>query len=177
MKKMIPFLLILVPALLLLRFIDVASPYPAEGTPKLLACTPNGTAGADPSCAAIEKIKTKYLSSIKPIFEKKCQMCHGVVQTMPLYSIVPPSSLLVRKDVHTSRKHLDMTFDYPFGGKHNAKDNLKSIKEEVTENEMPPWQYKIMHPQSGLTDSEKKVVLDWIEESAPAFKNLPDEED
>lgn len=162
---------------LILRFIEVPSPFPAQGQAKAVACTPDGASGFDPSCSALEKIKSDYLLSVKPIFEAKCNMCHGVVKTMPLYSVIPPSSWLVRHDVEEGHEHLNSTFDFPFGGHHSLKENLKDLKEVIEENEMPPLIYKVMHWKSGLTASEKKTVLGWIDAAYPTFKDMPDEED
>lgn len=120
-----------------------------------------------PSCEAIQIINQEYLRSIKPIFEQKCLMCHADSsgQTHPLYVVVPPVSWLVAEDMRDAKKKMDMTFDFPFQGHGSPKDDLAAIGKTSQNGSMPPLKYKILHWQSGLTAQEKKIVLEWVQNS------------
>ena len=172
MKKLIlPLLLLAIIATLFLRFIEVDVAAPAKTPPPkncLEAADPSGKA-VDPNgeplatCAELEAINQAYQKDVKPIFAAKCLMCHGTVNKMPLYSKVPPISFLVNHDIEEAQEHADMTFDFPFSGKHikAPQEGLEDLIEVVQENDMPPFIYKTMHWKSGLSPEESKIILEW----------------
>jgi hypothetical protein len=99
-------------------------------------------------------------------------MCHGTVDKVPLYSIIPPASFLVKDDQEEAKENLDMTFDYPFKGSDDDPEEkvLHHLKRTIEKNEMPPLIYKVMHWKSGLTVDEKKVILEWVNSSQEFFR-------
>jgi hypothetical protein len=38
---------------------------------------------------------------------------------------------------------------------------MKETRDEVTEGEMPPWYYVIMHREAALSASDRALLLDW----------------
>lgn len=63
-----------------------------------------------------------------------------------------------------------MSNDFPFEGHGSPLEDLDAIEKTVNDGTMPPWNYRLMHPSSTLTDSEKSTVLRWIEESREILK-------
>ncbi|MBX7149555.1 heme-binding domain-containing protein [bacterium] len=126
-----------------------------------------------PGCETLEKINQSYLSTLKPVFMQKCLMCHADSsgQTHPLYVVVPPASWAVAGDIREAKKHMDMTFDFPFQGHGSPVDDLKALQKVTENSSMPPFKYKIMHWQSGLTAQEKKTVLEWVQNSLNQIQN------
>jgi len=116
----------------------------------------------DPSCEALTKINKQYLQKIKPIFQVKCLMCHGRVDSVPLYAVIPPVSFLIRSDMTDAKKEMDMTFDFPFRGHGTPKEDLETLAKIIREDAMPPFQYELMHWQSSLSGSEKTIIMKWI---------------
>lgn len=167
-KKLFVIFVLVGVATIALRFIETDFTIPAN-SPPAKKCLPGDAPGTDSggeplaTCAELDAINQAYLKDIKPIFEAKCLMCHGVVSRMPLYAKVPPSSFLVKHDIEEAREHLDMSFDFPFVGKPTdvPQDGLEEVIEVVQEGSMPPFIYKIMHWHSGLNAEESKKILDW----------------
>ncbi len=126
-----------------------------------------------PSCETLQSINQEYLHSIKPIFEQKCLMCHADTsgQTHPLYVVVPPVSWLIADDLRDAKKKMGMTFDFPFQGHGAPKDDLQAVAKMTQNGSMPPLKYKLLHWQSGLTAQEKKVVLEWVQNSLNHIQN------
>lgn len=118
-----------------------------------------------PKCSDLRKIQDSYLKLVKPIMKEKCLMCHGNVETFPLYAKVPPVSWLVSHDIMEAKELMDMSYDYPFQGHGTLKDDLVAIQKVVNENEMPPVKYLLMHWQSSLNKNERKILLEWVRES------------
>lgn len=119
----------------------------------------------DISCVALRSISDSYQTTIKPIFEGKCLMCHGEAKRLPLYALVHPASFLLKRDIREAKKHMNMTYDFPFKGHGSEVDDLRAIKKVIEQNRMPPWQYKLMHWQSTLTNYERQTILDWVDQS------------
>jgi len=154
--------LLLIVFVLVIRFVYVQNNV-ALGSPPGVDCVADE--GGDQegfSCQTLEKINKEYLSNIKPIFAVKCLMCHGVPNKVPLYAKIPLTSILIRKNMNEAKEHINMSWNFPFVDPKGPKHTLEELREVVEINEMPPFIYKTMHWQSGLTAPEKKKILDWV---------------
>lgn len=90
------------------------------------------------------------------LFTDACGACHSNLTTWPWDSYVAPASWLVQSDVDEGRGILNVSeWDRPQAGAEEAG-------EAVTEGEMPPLQYKIMHSSARLSDSEKQELADGL---------------
>ncbi len=84
---------------------------------------------------------------------RACFDCHSNETTWPWYSHVAPMSWLVQNHVDEGREHLNFSeFDRPQRDAHEAA-------EEVADEEMPPWNYVLLHPEARLSDAEKKELI------------------
>lgn len=110
-------------------------------------------------------IKDSYVSNVKPLFKKSCFDCHSSSTNFPWYSDLPGARQLIQSDIAEAKVHLDMSEDFPFKGHASPAEDLKAISKAVLDGSMPPFRYRLMHPASKLTDSEKKTIREWVEES------------
>ncbi len=113
----------------------------------------------------METISASYNLTIKPIFQKSCYDCHSSTTTYPWYSKIPGPKQLMESDMAEAKVHLDLSNGFPFKGHGTPMSDLEAIGEEVAEGEMPPWRYRIMHWNSGLTDDEKQKIKAWVDYS------------
>lgn len=160
--------------ILITRFLAVEN-FSAQGSKPKIECSQENQPQFDdegfeiiqilPSCQILERINRDYLSTVKPILSQKCLSCHGMTNTLPLYSQIPPVSWLVAHDLKEAKEHMDMTFDFPFQGHGGVDEDLEAIAKVVKKDTMPPLRYKIMHWQSYLTREEKTILLKWVQES------------
>ncbi len=118
-----------------------------------------------PSQEVIDKINKNYQSSVKKIFSNKCLSCHGVNDSPPWYYHIPGPKQLMDYDMREAKKHMDMSNDFPFGGHGSPMDDLNALTKTIEKDDMPPMKYRIMHWDSKLTDTEIKVIGNWIKES------------
>lgn len=161
-------LIILVGCILITRFVFIPAPSLFGSKPSIDCLDPTKIydGPSKPFCDSLEKINQAYLFNIKPIFQKKCLMCHGVVKKVPLYTVIPPVSLLINHHRKEAKEHLNMSFDYPFFGHDNdLLDDLDELKEVIEEGEMPPYSYKFMHWSSTITKKEKEIIFSWINQA------------
>lgn len=119
----------------------------------------------EPTKNQTQMVNALYLKHVKPIFKEKCLDCHGSGNPLPWYSNIPGPKQLIEEDMREAKKHMDMSEDIPFSGHGTLKDDLTAIEEVMKDNSMPPFRYKIMHWNSGLSEDEKVSIQKWIEKS------------
>jgi hypothetical protein len=96
---------------------------------------------------------------IKEILKKACYDCHSNETEWAWYTKIAPMSFLTVKDVDEGREHLNFS-DW---GKFSSKaDKVKEeIWEEVREEHMPPWMYRVVHSSAKLSLEEKDALREW----------------
>lgn len=96
-------------------------------------------------------------ANVKAIFKKACYNCHSNETEWVWYTKVAPASFLAVKDVNDGRKHLNFSeWDLNKELKHKEE-----IWDEIREEQMPPWQYKIFHKEAKLSIEEKDLIRNW----------------
>lgn len=84
------------------------------------------------------------------LFDDACADCHSNVTDWRWYSNVAPGSWLVQHDVDEGRETFNASeWDKP-------QEEAGEAAETVEEGSMPPWQYKLLHGEARLSDSEKQ---------------------
>lgn len=99
-------------------------------------------------------------NDVKDILRKACYDCHSNETNWAWYTKVAPLSWLTTSDVKNGRKNLN----FSEWGNMRTSDQLKmkeEIWEEVREENMPLWQYRIMHPSTKLSTEEKNTLRNW----------------
>lgn len=97
--------------------------------------------------------------NIKAIFKKACYDCHSNETNWAWYTKVAPVSFLTVKDVNDGRKELNFSEWGNYTNK--TKKVMDEIWEEVREEQMPPWQYRVLHSESKLSQAEKDAIRSW----------------
>lgn len=98
-------------------------------------------------------------SDVKAILKKACYDCHSNETNWVWYTKVAPMSFLAVKDVNDGREHLNFS---EWGSYTNKTEKMMDeIWEEVREEKMPPWQYRIVHSEAKLTQEEKNILRNW----------------
>jgi hypothetical protein len=113
----------------------------------------------------VQAIGAAYREKIEPIFKDKCMDCHSAHTVYPWYHQIPGVKQFIDSDIAEGREHLDFTDGYPFKSHATPQKDLDAIAEEVTEGDMPPLMYRLMHRGTGVTDSERQIILDWVKNS------------
>ncbi|MDF3820534.1 heme-binding domain-containing protein [Leptospira sp. 96542] len=98
---------------------------------------------------------------VEAILRKSCYDCHSFETKWPMYSYVFPISLFVTKHVNEGREELNFS---ELGAIAVSKQNKKiyEIWEEIEENKMPPWDYKLLHPEANLKPDEIQILRAWV---------------
>jgi hypothetical protein len=108
-------------------------------------------------------------ADVTEIIRRACYDCHSNETRWPWYSQIAPVSWLASRHVTEARARLNFSVwtDYVYDPGTEAH-KLDEIERLIKSREMPPWYYRIMHPQTRLTDAQRAVVLSWIEREQSA---------
>ena len=98
-------------------------------------------------------------ANIKAIFKKACYDCHSNETNWAWYTKVAPVSFITVKDVEDGRKKLNFSEWGNYTNK--TKKIIDEIWKEVREEQMPPWQYRVLHSEAKLSQEEKDAIRSW----------------
>jgi mono/diheme cytochrome c family protein len=91
--------------------------------------------------------------------QRACFDCHSNETTWPWYSYVAPASWLVIHHVDDGRRRLNFSeWDQP-------NENEREITKTISSDQMPLWDYLLLHPEAKLTDAEQQVLLDGLKQT------------
>lgn len=113
---------------------------------------------------------------VRPIFEQACFDCHSTQTRYPWYHKLPGIKQLLDSDVKEGRQRMDFTDGFPFTGHGTPLERLARIKREVSEGDMPPWDYRLIHWKAWLNRAEKDSVIDWTDSSSVMLMRFYDSE-
>ena len=91
------------------------------------------------------------------LFSDACGACHSNLTNWPPESSVAPFSWLITSDVDGGRG----IFNTSEWDRAQQPDSGE-VGEVIDAGEMPPLQYKILHPSSRLSDTEKQQLIDGL---------------
>jgi len=118
-----------------------------------------------------QEISKKYVENVEKIFVTKCFDCHSDNTRFPWYYSLPVVKQLIDHDIAEAKRHLDMNGGFPFKSHSTPLNDLKEIKENIMDGDMPPFRYRIMHKNSSVTDDEKAIIEKWVNESVELIES------
>ncbi len=89
----------------------------------------------------------------RAIFFRACKDCHSNETTWPWYSYVAPVSWMVQKHVTEARAEFNVS---RWG---TGKQEADEAAEQVREEHMPLWTYRVTHPEARLDDLERADLV------------------
>jgi hypothetical protein len=97
---------------------------------------------------------------VRSIIDRSCNDCHSDRTVWPWYSEVAPVSWGVASDVHDGRRHMNFSEwgSYP---DYKRKDLLDKVCKMVTQHDMPPFTYSLIHRESGLSQTDRDAICRW----------------
>ena len=132
--------------------------------------------GFAPECQAAteKKVLTKpqmeKFSKVSDIVLDKCMACHSRDYDLPFYAKIPGIKSIIEKDFKDGLRAMDLGTELVDAAKDKPVSEATLAKMEwVIKNEtMPPAKFTAVHWGSRVTDSDEKVILDWVKETRAA---------
>jgi hypothetical protein len=91
-----------------------------------------------------------------------CADCHSNETHWPWYSRVPPVSWLVAHDVVRGRQELNFS-EWNSYLPPTRRRKLEWMERALMSEKMPPLLYRMIHPASRVSDSDRDAIVNWIE--------------
>jgi mono/diheme cytochrome c family protein len=111
---------------------------------------PYGHSHANPPVATAVKFDS---SRTQELVNGACADCHSNITSWPPESNVAPFSWLIQHDVDEGRANLN------FSEWQRAQPDVNQLVGAISEGEMPPLQYRLLHPDARLSDAEKAALI------------------
>ena len=122
-----------------------------------------GRAGADPS--TVFNLRPAVPDPVLSTLRRACFDCHSEATRWPWYATLPLASHVIERDVTEARGRLNLSrwTEYnPF----DRADMLDKMCELASRRKMPPWQYRLMHPDARLSATEISALCAWSQGEA-----------
>jgi len=98
--------------------------------------------------------------NVQSILKRSCYNCHSEQTEWPWYSNIAPFSWLVISDVTSARAKMNLS-----GWGKYTKDKqaikLSRICDRITDKEMPPPRYTMIHSDAVLSQQDKDILCNW----------------
>jgi hypothetical protein len=120
----------------------------------LIQVVPYGRNHSDPPVT----LEPKWASAqTRSLAVRACFDCHSNETTWRWYSNIAPASWLIQRDVDAGRAQFN------FSEWNRPQDvSAGDMADSIRGGSMPPWFYVLIHPNAGLNQTEKSVLIEGL---------------
>jgi hypothetical protein len=116
-----------------------------------------------------EIITAGDISKVRPIPEgvhevlvRKCYDCHSNNTSYPWYVNIQPIGWWLANHVNEGKEELNFSLFATYDKK-KADHKLEELGEMITDGSMPLKSYTLLHPESKITEDEKRMINEWLD--------------
>ena len=102
--------------------------------------------------------------SVQAVLTKACYDCHSNNTNYPWYSTIQPIGWLLAKHIKQGKAVLNFS-EFGNYSKRKQLSKLTGIANSIKDNTMPLPSYKWMHKNARLMNTEKELLIKWIQQS------------
>lgn len=106
--------------------------------------------------------------NVTAILQNACYDCHSNNTIYPWYSKIQPMAWMMGKHISEGKEELNFS-DFGSYTSRRQISKLKSIANQVKDEEMPLTSYKWMHKKANLSKEEKALIIDWMQHKADSL--------
>ena len=107
----------------------------------------------------------KVPAEVRTILASKCADCHSMETKSPFYGHLAPVSWLMERDINRGRQAMNLALWDSYSAEQQQTFAAK-IVQETRAHEMPLLQYRLIHWNSRVTDTEIRTLADWAHASS-----------
>jgi len=100
--------------------------------------------------------------SIETQLKTSCYDCHSNNTYYPWYNKLQPVAWFLEDHITEAKGELNFN-EFGDYSKRRQKSKLKSIISQIRDDEMPLTSYTLMHWDAKLSDKEKEIIIDWVD--------------
>ena len=97
----------------------------------------------------------------RQMIKTSCYDCHSNNTKYPWYNKFQPVSWLLENHIKEAKAELNFS-EFGEYSKRRQRSKLKSIINQIKEDEMPLFAYKLMHPKAKISEEGKSELLEWL---------------
>ncbi len=102
---------------------------------------------------------------VKEILRAACYDCHSFETKYPFYSYVFPMSMMIQNHINEGREEVNFSI-FENLTESRKRSKFKSIVEDIETNEMPLFEYTLLHREAVLSPEQKQILINWAKENA-----------
>ena len=103
--------------------------------------------------------------SMMSLLKTSCYDCHSNHTNYPWYSRITPVNWWLYDHIEEGKRELNFSTIASANFKRKAR-KMKEIAEQVEKHEMPLASYLWIHSEAKLSESQRKMVIDWAKRAA-----------
>jgi hypothetical protein len=126
----------------------------------LMQAVPYGRAHSNPPVQSEPRWASR---TTRALAAAACFDCHSNLTNWRWYSNIAPGSWLIQRDVSEGRSQFNFS-EWAKPQDVSAGD----LAEAIDSGSMPPWYYRLMHPNAGLSSSEKATLIKGLQATLAA---------
>ena len=106
---------------------------------------------------------------IENLLKTSCYDCHSNNTHYPWYNKIQPVAWFMEGHIEEGKEELNFS-EFGDYSKRRQKGKLKSIRSQIKDGEMPLWNYTLIHQDAKLSENEKEILEDWIDDLRDQLK-------
>lgn len=106
---------------------------------------------------------------IQNLFETSCYDCHSNNTKYPWYNKIQPLSWILEGHIKEGKEELNFS-EFGAYSKRKQKSKLKSMISQIEDDEMPLLSYTIIHWKATLSEKDKTIIINWVEQQKDILK-------
>ncbi|MDP2067361.1 MAG: heme-binding domain-containing protein [Lutibacter sp.] len=100
-------------------------------------------------------------NNVQNLLKNSCYDCHSNNTSYPWYYKIQPVGWLLENHIKEGKKELNFN-EFGTYSKRRQKSKLKSIINQIDEDEMPLWSYTLIHKDAKLSEADKELLIRWM---------------
>lgn len=97
---------------------------------------------------------------VDALLKTACYDCHSNNTRYPWYTYVQPAGWIMSKHISNGKKELNFN-EFGTYSSRRQQSKLKSIADQVNDDEMPLPSYRWLHKTARLSIKNKALIIDW----------------
>lgn len=102
----------------------------------------------------------KAPAAVKVILKRACYDCHSFETRWPWYARIAPLSLVIQHHVQEGREKLNFS-TWETRSSQGKTRKAHALVDSVEDRSMPPWDYRLMHPEAALGEGDVATLKTW----------------
>ena len=99
--------------------------------------------------------------NIESLLKTSCYDCHSNNTHYPWYNKIQPVAWFMEDHIKEGKEELNFS-EFGDYSKRRQKSKLKSIISQIKDDEMPLWNYTLIHRDAILSETDKKTLVNWL---------------